>query len=103
MIDVRRANDQEDDMSETDERVTMVHTLREEPGSYPRALEHGAEITCGVVCPSDSEFGAEWEYVATSGFMEEAKRSRREAFTSHADARRYLEENLDEPLTYGGP
>jgi hypothetical protein len=33
------------------------------------------------------------------GFGEEARRSHEETFTSHADALRYLEENLDEPLT----
>jgi hypothetical protein len=43
MIGVHRANDREEGMSETDERATMVHTLREEPGSYTRALENGAE------------------------------------------------------------
>jgi hypothetical protein len=34
-----------------------------------------------------------------SGFREEAKRSHKEALTSHAaDAWRYLEENFDEPF-----
>jgi hypothetical protein len=33
----------EADVSEIDERATMVHALREEPGSYVRALENGSE------------------------------------------------------------
>ena len=105
MIDVRRANDREDDVSETDERATMVHTLREEPSSYTRALEHGAEITCRVVRPSDSRFAAGWEYVATSGFREEAERRHREAFTSHVDAWGYGDiprRKLRRPLTDRG-
>ena len=50
-----------------------------------QALEHGAEIICKLH-PSDGGFVAEWEYVATSGFREEAKWSHREAFTAHAEA-----------------
>ena len=46
-------------MSETDERATMVHALREEPGSYVRALEDGSEVTYAVR-PSNGGFVAEW-------------------------------------------
>jgi hypothetical protein len=102
MIGVHRANDREEGMSETDERATMVHTLREEPGSYTRALENGAEVTYRVR-PSDGGFAAEWEHVAKSGFGEETRRSHEEMFTSHADALRHLEENFDEPLTSRDP
>jgi hypothetical protein len=72
------------------ERVRLLHH---------RALEHGAKITCRVVRPSDVGFVAEWEYVATSDFMEEAERSHREAFTPisrHGDTEIYLEENFDD-------
>ena len=53
-------------MGETDERATMVHALREEPGSYVRTLEDGSEVIC-TVRPSDGGFVAKWEYVATTG------------------------------------
>ncbi len=37
-----QANDREErDVGETHEKATMVHTLREELGSYARALEAG--------------------------------------------------------------
>lgn len=86
-------------MSETDERATMVHALREEPGSYVRALEDGSEVVY-TVHPSNGGFFAEWEYVADSG--EGPARSQREEFSSYADALRYLEETFDEPLTGRG-
>lgn len=44
----------------------MVHALREEPGSYLRALKDGAEVIY-TVRPSDRGFVAEWEYFADSG------------------------------------
>lgn len=88
-------------MSETDERATMVHTLREEPGSYARALEDGSEVIY-TVRPSEGGFAAEWEYVAASGSEKGPARSHSEEFSSHADALRYLEENFDEPLTGRG-
>ena len=84
-------------MSETDEKATMVHTLREEPGSYARALEDGSEVIY-TVRPSEGGFVAEWEYAA-SGSAKGTARSNSEEFSSHADALRYLEENFDEPLT----
>ena len=53
-------------ISETNERAAMVHALREEPGSYLRALKDGAEVIY-TVRPSDRGFVAEWEYFADSG------------------------------------
>ena len=44
-------------MGETDERATMVHALREEPGSYVRTLEDGSEVIY-TVRPSDGGFVA---------------------------------------------
>ena len=87
-------------MGETDERATMVHTLREEPGSYSWALEDGAEVIYSIL-PSDGGFVAGWEYLAASG--EKPARSHSEEFSSHADAVKYLEEHFDEPLTGRGP
>lgn len=92
---------EESDVSATDERATMVHTLREEPGSYARALDDGAEVIYRVL-PSDGGFVAEWEYVAASGSGEGPERSHGEEFSSHADALNYLEENFDDPLTGRG-
>lgn len=80
----------------------MVHTLREEPGSYTRVLDEGAEVTYRV-CPSDNGFVAEWVYVAAPGSGEKPARSHREEFSAHADAVVYLEKNFDEPLDYEGP
>jgi hypothetical protein len=70
-------------VSETDERATMVHALREEPGSYIRALEDGSEVI-STVRPSDGGFVAKWEYVAVPG--ERPAKSHREEFASYADA-----------------
>lgn len=95
-------NREERDVSETDERATMVHTLREEPGSYARTLEDGSKVIYRVR-PSDGGFVAEWECVAASGSAEGHARSHSEEFSSHADALRHLEENFDEPLTDRGP
>ena len=93
---------EERDVSETDEKATIVHTLREEPGSYARALEDGSEVIYRIR-PSEGGFVAEWEYVATSDPAGRSARSHSEEFSSHADALRYLEENFDEPLTGRGP
>ena len=96
-----QANDREErDVSETHERATIVHTLRQEPGSYARALEGGSEVIYRVR-PSDDGFVAEWKYVA--GSAEGAARSHGEEFSSHADALRYLEENFNELPTDRGP
>ncbi len=81
-----QANDREErDVSETHERATMVHTLREEPGSYARALEGGSEVIYRVR-PSEGGFVSEWEYVATSDPAEGDGRSYSEEFSSRADA-----------------
>lgn len=82
-------------MGETDERATMVHTLREEPGSYARVLGDGVEIIYGIR-PMNGGFTAGWEYVSSSG--EGSSSGHEEEFSSHADALRYLEENFDAPL-----
>ena len=42
-------------MGETDQRATLVHTLREVPGSYVRALEYGSEVIY-TVRPSNGGF-----------------------------------------------
>ena len=76
-------------MSETDERATMVHALRYEPGSYVRMLEDGSEVIY-TVRPSDGGFVAEWEYVADES-GEGVARSQGEEFSSYADAPRHLE------------
>ncbi len=72
-------------MSETDEKATMVHTLREELRSYARALEDGSEMIYRVR-PSEGGFVSEWEYVATSDPAEGDGRSYSEEFSSQADA-----------------
>ncbi len=82
-------------MDDTDERATMVHALREEPGTYVRGLEDGAEVIY-TVRPPDGGFVAEWEYVAAPG--ERPAKSHGEEFSSYADALRYLEDNFDELL-----
>jgi hypothetical protein len=83
-------------MSESDERATMVHALREEPGSYVSMLEDGSEVIY-TIRPSDRGFFAEWEYVADSG--EGPARSQGEEFFSYADTLRHLEDSFAEPLT----
>ncbi len=83
-------------MAEGDEqKSTMVHALREEPGSYTRTLENGAEVIYAIH-PSDGGFVAEWAYATGAG----PAASHREEFSSHADALRYLEENFDAPLDH---
>lgn len=76
-----------------EERTTMVNALREEPGSYTRALGDRAEVTY-VIRPLNGGFIAGWEYVSESG----PPRSHEEEFSSHADALKYLKENFDAPL-----
>lgn len=76
-----------------EERTTMMNALREEPGSYTRGLEDGAEVTYEIQ-PSSSGFVAGWEYISES----EPARSHEEEFSSYADALRYLEKNFDAPL-----
>jgi hypothetical protein len=56
----------ETDISETNERAAMVHALREEPGSYLRALKDGSKVIY-TMRPSDRGFVAEWGYFAGSG------------------------------------
>ena len=81
---------------EAEQRTTMVHALREEPGSYTRTLENGAEVIY-TIRPVDDDFTAEWEYITGS----RSTRSRHEErFSSHADALRYLEQNFDTPLSH---
>lgn len=75
-----------------EQRQTMVHALREEPGSYTRTLEDGTEVTY-VIRPSNGGFIAGWEYAT------EPARSHQEEFRTHADALRYLEQNFDAPLS----
>ncbi len=78
-------------MAEGDEqRSTMVHALREEPGSYTRTLENGAEVIY-TIRPVDDDFMAGWEYTTAR---------HEERFSSHADALRYLEQNFDTPLSH---
>ena len=79
---------------EAEQRQTMVHALREEPGSYTRTLEDGTEVTYAIR-PSDDGFIASWEFAPG---QESGRRSHEEGFSSHADALRYLEENFDAPL-----
>ena len=66
---------------EAEQRASMVHVLREEPGSYTRTLENVMEVIYAIR-PSEAGFIAEWEY-ATGG---EPARSHKEEFSSHADA-----------------
>ena len=84
--------------NDDEQRASMVHALREEPGSYTRTLENGAEVIYAVR-PLDGGFIAEWEYVAGSGPEEKPVRSHKEEFRTHADALRYLEQNFDTPLS----
>ena len=84
--------------NDDEQRASMVHALREEPGSYTRTLENGAEVIYAVR-PLDGGFIAEWEYVAGSGPEERPARSHKEEFSSHADALGYLERNFDAPLS----
>jgi hypothetical protein len=82
------------------QRETMVHALREEPGSYTRALEDGTEVIYAIR-PLDEGFVAGWEYATGS---DPAGRSHEKEFSSHADALKYLEENFDAPVGQGeGP
>lgn len=76
-----------------EQRATMVHALREEPGSYARTLEDGTEVIYRIR-PSDGGFAAGWE--RTSGGNQTD--SHEEEFSSHADALKYLEENFNAPL-----
>lgn len=78
----------------TEERDTMVHALREEPGSYSRSLEDGTEVIYSIY-PSDDGFIAGWEHLFESG---SAQSSQQEKFSSYADALRHLAQNFDAPL-----
>lgn len=82
--------------SGAEEKTTMVNALREEPGSYARTLENGAEVIYQIR-PANSGFTAGWEHATGSG----STTSHEEEFSSHADAVRYLEENFDAPLEEG--
>jgi hypothetical protein len=79
---------------EVEERDTMVHALREEPGSYTIALEDGTEITYAI-CSTGDGFKAGWDVTGprSSGKIHE------ETFASYADALRYLERNFDAPFS----
>ena len=76
------------------QRETMVHALREEPGSYTRALEDGTEIIY-TIRPLNGGFVAGWEYATGPG---SAGSNHEEEFRTHADALKYLQENFDAPL-----
>ena len=78
-----------------EQRQTMVHALREEPGSYTRTLEDGTEVIY-TIRPLNGEFVAGWEYATGP-----AGGSHEKEFSSHADALRYLEENFDAPAGQG--
>lgn len=80
---------------EAEQRQTMVHALREEPGSYTRTLEDGTEVIYAVQ-PTDGGFIASWEYATGP---ESARRNHEKEFSSHADALKYLEETFDAPLS----
>ncbi len=84
--------------NDDEQRTTMVHALREEPGSYTRTLQNGAEVLY-TIRPLNGGYIAEWEYVAGSGPEEQPTQSHREEFRTHADALRYLEQNFDAPLS----
>ena len=79
---------------EVEERDTMVHALREEPGSYTTTLEDGTEVTYAIR-PTDDGFVAGWD---VTGPGSTGKRHE-ERFASYADALRYLEQNFDVPLS----
>ena len=80
--------------NKAEQRETMVHALREEPGSYTRILEDGAEVIY-TIRPVDGGFTAGWEYATEPS---STRRRYEERFSSHADALRYLEQNFDAPL-----
>lgn len=76
----------------------MVNALREEPGTYTRDLEGGAEVLYWIR-PHDDGFVAGWEYRAIgTATGEEANNTREVSFASHADALKFLEEDFDAPL-----
>jgi hypothetical protein len=79
---------------ESEQRETMVHALREEPGSYIRSLKDGTQVIYEIR-PLNGGFVAAWECATESGF---SGRSHEEEFRTHADALRYLERNFDAPL-----
>ncbi len=78
---------------EAEQRATMVHALREEPGSYARELDDGSEVVYEIR-PLDGGFVASWSYATDQG----PGLSHEEEFRTHADALKYLEENFNEPL-----
>jgi hypothetical protein len=79
---------------EAEERDTMVHALREEPGSYTITLEDGTEVTYAIR-PTGDNFTAGWD---ATGPRSTGKRHE-ERFASYADALRYLEQNFDAPFS----
>ncbi|MBV9453505.1 MAG: hypothetical protein JOZ19_05215 [Rubrobacter sp.] len=79
---------------EVEERDTMVHALREEPGSYTIALEDETEITYAIR-PTGDGFTAGWD---VTGLRSSGKRHEK-TFASYADALRYLERNFDAPFS----
>ena len=64
---------------EAQQRTTMVHALREEPGSYTRTLENGAEVIYAIR-PLNGGYTAEWGYVGGSGAEEQPARRHKEKF-----------------------
>ncbi len=76
------------------QRETMIHALREEPGSYTRTLEDGTEVIYEIR-PLNGGFVAAWGYATDPG---SAGSNHEEEFRTHADALKYLEENFDAPL-----
>lgn len=81
------------------EKPTMVHALREEPGSYTRSLEGGEEVIYEIRACGDG-FVAAWRRTGTGGAGTAS--GHEERFSSHADALEYLAEHFDAPLREGG-
>lgn len=80
------------------EKATMVHALREEPGTYTRDLGDDSEVLYWIR-PEDGGFIAGWEHRITTQVTGGSTGSTREVgFASYADAVKFLEENFDVPL-----
>jgi len=77
---------------QAEQRTTMVHALREEPGSYTRTVENGTVVIYAIRL-TNVGFIAEWEHATGEG----PARSHKEEFSSHADA---LESNLSRLLSF---
>jgi hypothetical protein len=88
------------------QKATMVHALREEPGTYSRDLGGGREVLYWVRASGEGPEGgfvAGWEYRATGAEAgAEAERSHEERFSSHADAVTFLQKSFDDPISGRG-